>query len=305
MNTTELHIPSNKVRDIERYCLTTLHEQYPEGEIRSFINILFEAFLGWDTAHLLLHRDDTINQSDLLNFHWAVEDLKRYRPIQHIIGYTDFCSCRIGVGPEVLIPRPETEQLVNLLLHPDRDANYSESYSIVASNNSTNSHPCRILDLCTGSGCIAIALAKHLPNAQVEAIDISEEALMRAKANASTNNVTIDFRQADLLHWRANDWQDYDLIVSNPPYVLGTERLDHNVMDYEPHNALFVPENDPLLFYRTIAELAQQHLHGVLALEINENLGTETSNLLNSYGFKTTLLNDFRDKDRFIIATKH
>ena len=287
MNTTELHIPSNKVRDIERYCLDTLHELYPEGEIRSFINILFEAFLGWDTAHLLLHRDDTINQSDLLNFHWAVEDLKHYRPIQHIIGYTNFCDCRISVGPEVLIPRPETEQLVNIILQQPLP------------------HPCRILDLCTGSGCIAIALAKHIPDTQIQAIDISEQALLRAKENALSNKVDIEYRQADILHWENVKWQDYDLIVSNPPYVLETERLDHNVMDYEPHNALFVPENDPLLFYRAIAELAQQHLHGVLALEINENLGTETSDLLKSYGFKTTLLNDFRDKDRFIIATKH
>lgn len=287
LNTTDLHIPSNKVRDIERYCLDALNGLYPHEEIRSFINILFEAYLGWDTAHLLLHRDSTINQSDLLKFHWAVEDLKRYRPIQHIIGYTDFCDCRIGVGPEVLIPRPETEQLINLLLQKQHP------------------YPCRILDLCTGSGCIAIALAKHIPEAQVQAIDISEEALSHAKENAIANSVTIDFRQVDLLHWNATEWQDYDLIVSNPPYVLQSEQLDHNVMDYEPHQALFVPENDPLLFYRAIAELAQQHLHGLLALEINETLGAETCNLMKSYGFKPTLLKDFRDKDRFIIAMKH
>lgn len=286
MNTTELHIPTNKVRDIERYCLDALHGLYPHEEIRSFINMLFEAYLGWDTAHLLLHRDDTINQSDLLKFHWAVEDLKRHRPIQHIIGHTDFCDCRINVGPEVLIPRPETEQLVNMLLQKQLP------------------HPCRILDLCTGSGCIAIALAKHIPDAQVHAIDISEQALARAKDNASQNNVTIDFRQADILNWKTTKWQQYDLIVSNPPYVLQTEQLDRNVKDYEPHQALFVPDNDPLLFYRSIAELSQRYLHGILALEINETFGKETCDLLEKHGLKPALFKDFRDKDRFILSEK-
>lgn len=111
-NTTHMHIPSNRVRDIERYIRTELDELYPEGELRMFTQMLFEAYMGWSTAQLLLHRDDTINQSDLLKFHWAVEDLKQYRPIQHIIGYTDFCDCRIAVSPDVLIPRPETEEIV-------------------------------------------------------------------------------------------------------------------------------------------------------------------------------------------------
>ena len=115
MNTTDMRIPSNRVRDIERYMHAELDALYGEGEVGTFAAMLFEAFLGWDRTHLMLHCDGTIAQSDLLRFHWAVEDLKKYRPIQHIIGYTDFCGCRIHVSPDVLIPRPETEEMVSWL----------------------------------------------------------------------------------------------------------------------------------------------------------------------------------------------
>ena len=294
-NTTHMHIPSNRVRDIERYIRTELDELYPEGELRMFTQMLFEAYMGWSTAQLLLHRDDTINQSDLLKFHWAVEDLKQYRPIQHIIGYTDFCDCRIAVSLDVLIPRPETEEIVlraTELLN-DSGANVQEGI---------------FLDLCTGSGCIAIALAKQFPKAKVYAVDISTKALDLAQKNAERNHVAVEFVQSDILQETiALPCPTFDLIISNPPYIQEKERcnMERNVLEYEPSLALFVPDKDPLKFYRAIGLYALQHLtyKGLLILEINEHLGSATCQLLQSIGFVTQLLQDFRGKDRSIIAT--
>ena len=290
-----MHIPSNRVRDIERYIRTELDELYPEGELRMFTQMLFEAYMGWSTAQLLLHRDDTINQSDLLKFHWAVEDLKQYRPIQHIIGYTDFCDCRIAVSPDVLIPRPETEEIVlraTELLN-DSGANVQEG---------------NFLDLCTGSGCIAIALAKQFPKAKVYAVDISTKALDLAQKNAERNHVAVEFVQSDILQETiALPCPTFDLIISNPPYIQEKERcnMERNVLEYEPSLALFVPDKDPLKFYRAIGLYALQHLtyKGLLILEIDEHLGSATCQLLQSIGFVTQLLQDFRGKDRSIIAT--
>lgn len=290
MNTTNLHIPSNKVRDIERYILSELLQIYPEGELKTITRMLFEAFLGWDTTQFLLHRDDTINQSDLLRFHWAVEDLKNHRPIQHIIGYTQFCDCNIIVNQHVLIPRPETEEIVLRTIERLRPT-----------------PPASILDICTGSGCIAIALAHSFPEADITAIDISEEALKVAAHNAESNNTSIRFLHDDVFHPTLS-LQTYDLIISNPPYIPLSERssMDPNVTDHEPSIALFVPDNDPLCFYHRISEIATQHLshNGILVLEIHERYGNDTLELLHNKGFEATLLLDFRDRDRMVIAQK-
>ncbi|MCR4828310.1 MAG: peptide chain release factor N(5)-glutamine methyltransferase [Bacteroidales bacterium] len=297
MNTREMHIPSNKVRDIERYMLYELAAQYPEGEIRTFIRILFDAYLGWDTTQLLMHREESINQSDLLKFHWATEALKQRRPIQHIVGWADFCGLRIKVTPDTLIPRPETEEIVEWII-----------------KNKTNRQ--HIIDLCTGSGCIAIALKQRIREADIWAMDISEKALRVAQENAQTHNTGIHFLQGDLLKpgtWRPlHESQQtpctFDLIVSNPPYIREAERaaMDANVKDYEPALALFVPDSDPLRFYRAIAEFAQQHLsdEGTIVAEINEALGSETIQLFEKYGFATTIHEDFRGNPRMLEAEK-
>ena len=291
MNTTNMHIPSNRVRDIERYYLNELRGLYPEGELRMFVYMLFEAFLGWDKTHFLLHRDDTINQSDLLRFHWAAEDLKHYRPIQHIIGHTHFCGLRIDVSPEVLIPRPETEEIVTRLLQTPDFA------------------PATVLDLCTGSGCIAIALKHHFPTAEVTAIDLSPAALAVAQKNARQNNADIDFKQIDLLDPKqlSSLTNSYDLIISNPPYVMERERatMQRNVLEYDPSIALFVPDSDPLLFYRAIGQFAASHLNpsGLLVVEINQDLSDESALLLHESGFSTCLNHDFRGNPRSLVAT--
>ena len=268
MNTTDMHIPSNRVRDIERYVHTELAGRYPDGELRMFVYMLFEDFLGWDKTQLLLHRDDTINQSDLLRFHWAVEDLKPFRPIQHIIGHTDFCGLRIRVNPDVLVPRPETEEIVARLT------------DWLASRQTD--HPA-ILDLCTGSGCIAIALKHRFPSAQVTAVDISPAALAIARDNAAANHTDIHFVEVD---------------------VLDSIQLP-NVLNYDPALALFVPDSDPLRFYRAIGQYAATHLapQGLLALEINQALPDETAQLLQALGFDTQLHHDFRGNPRCITAS--
>ena len=294
MNTTDMHIPSNKVRDIERYFHTELAGLYPDSEITMFVRMLFEAFLGWSLTDLLLRRDDTVNQSDLLRFHWAAEDLKRFRPIQHIIGWTDFCGCRIEVDENTLIPRPETEEIVNWTI------SHNSQFTI-------HNSQIKILDLCTGSGCIAIALAKQWPDAEVWAVDISEKALAVAKRNAAANNVSINFLQTDIIHSTFSVLRSpFSLIISNPPYVMDKERaaMQPNVLEWEPQQALFVPDSDPLLFYRAIADIADKHLahDGLMVLEINESLGHETAQLFASRSFETAIHSDFRGKTRMLTA---
>lgn len=296
-----MHIPTNRVRDIERYFHTELSGLYPDTEIGTFVDILFEAYMGWNKAQLLLHRNDTINQSDLLRFHWAAEDLKQYRPIQYIVGHTDFCGLRLHVEPCVLIPRPETEEIVERITSPlERGATQWQGMP----------SPSTILDLCTGSGCIALALAAHFPEAKVYGVDVSPDAIAIAEGNASANNLRATFVQCDILHQEPSlPHSTFDLIVSNPPYVCDSERSDMspNVLGHEPALALFVPDDDPLRFYRAIGQYASKHLspNGVLVLEINEKLGNETCQLLQQQGFATTLHKDFRDKDRSITARKN
>ena len=293
MNTRNLRFRSNRVADIKALFHSELDHTYGHAEVEAFLLMLAGEYLGWDRVQWLLGQDNGIDQSDLLRFHWALEDLHRHRPIQHIIGHTDFCGCRIKVNTNVLIPRPETEEMTSLLI-----ARFATHGSFL-----------RILDLCTGSGCIAIALAKAFPQAVVTAVDISAEALTVARRNAAANNVDIIFEQADLLH-KHHGISDgaYDIIVSNPPYVRQSERaaMQPNVLDYDPHIALFVPDSDPLLFYRAIASTAQSTLadDGLLAVEINEALATETAALLCEHGLHPTLHTDFRGRNRWLSASR-
>ena len=291
MNTRNLRFRSNRVRDIMALFHEELDAVYCSGEVGVFLEMLFGAFLGWDKVRLLTSKEQTIDQSDLLRFHWALEDLKRQRPVQHIIGYTDFCGCRIKVTPDVLIPRPETEEMVNSLTPV----------------SSPTGEGRRILDLCTGSGCIAIALKKAFPQAEVTAVDVSEKALVIAKENAESNNTDINFIQADLLaHNYLLPTTHYSLIISNPPYVRESERaqMAANVLDYDPSLALFVPDDDPLRFYKAIANIAKDHLapQGMVVVEINEALADETCDVLRGIGLLPTVHTDFRGKSRWVSA---
>ena len=278
------------MRDIIGLFHEELDGIYGGGEVGVFVEMLFEAFLGWDKVRLLTSRKETIDQSDLLRFHWALEDLRQSRPIQHIIGYTDFCGCRIAVSPDVLIPRPETEEIVNWTIN---------KFSILNSQFS-------ILDLCTGSGCIAIALKKAFPASYVTAVDVSPEALEIARQNAKNNGVEVRFMERDVLNGVDGLNGSYGLIVSNPPYVRDSERaqMAANVLDYDPALALFVPDDDPLRFYRAIATIAQNHLaeNGQVVVEINEDLAEETCAVFKAQGFTPKVHTDFRGKSRWISA---
>ena len=289
MNTRNLRFRSNRVRDIIALFHEELDVLYSSGEVDAFIEILFEEYLGWDRVKLLLNREMSIDQSDLLRFHWALEDLNKYHPIQHIVGHTDFCGCRISVSPDVLVPRPETEEIVNW----------------VVNQFSTLNSQLSILDLCTGSGCIAIALKRAFPQAEVTAVDLSDKALVIARQNADNNNVAINFVHDDVLdpQFRIQN-SKFNIIISNPPYVMEKERslMRRNVLDYDPAMALFVPDDDPLRFYRAIATIARQNLtpDGQLVVEINEALADETCAVLE--GFNIKVHNDFRGRPRWISA---
>lgn len=293
-----MRIASNKIKDVIRFFREELHGLYDEAEIETFIAFCFEDFINVKRFEISLKANDTISESELLKFNFAVKELKKHKPIQHILGKADFYGLKFIVSKNVLIPRQETEELVQLVIKENQyNSILDTSYSI--------------LDIGTGSGCIAIALKKNIPDAGIYAIDVSEEALMIAEQNAELNNVNINFIKQDILSSvLANELfkKTLDLIVSNPPYIRELERkqMSANVLNYEPHLALFVPDDNPLIFYKGIANFAIKHLkpQGKLYLEINEYFGEETKELLEKKGFKdVVLIKDINGKNRILRAS--
>ena len=265
-----------------------LKDFYPEGEVKAFTRLLLEKVAGWTLTDILTHDDLELSDEQTLFIHQAVERLKEHEPIQYILGETEFCGMRLWIDNRVLIPRPETAELIDWIVE--------------TVHHSTPA----ILDIGTGSGCIAIALANKFRQATVTGFDISLDALHAAHENAELNNVLIRFFHVNILktaHWEGT----FDVIVSNPPYVMNSERenMEENVLNHEPEIALFVTDEDPLIFYRHIGQFAAQHLNedGQLFLEINQALGKETVQLLKEIGFKTVeLRKDLSGKNRLIRA---
>ena len=275
------------IQDFKRHFFLELSNLYPETEIQSFFTILVEYKLHLSRIQLALEHNFELDNDDLDFLRNALMKLKNQIPIQYIVGETAFYGLMFKVDKNVLIPRPETEELVEWILQ-----------------NHKNSNSLKILDIGTGSGCIAISLAKNLPNAEVSAIDISAEALNVAKNNAAMNQVKVDFILADILKIEKLA-TNFNIIVSNPPYVRELEKsqMQQNVLSNEPHIALFVKDENPLLFYDKIAELAKKHLtkNGVLYFEINQYLGEEMDELLKSKGFKNIeLKKDIYGVDRMV-----
>ncbi len=280
------------IKNYKTTFLLELSSLYDEKEIESFFYLILEKLHGLKRIDLALKPETVIDGIHLKQWKSIVSDLKSYKPIQYILGETEFYGLPFLVNENVLIPRPETEELVQLII--------SKNLKIQQSNNLT------ILDIGTGSGCIPIALKKNLPNAEVYAIDISEKALATAKKNAELNNVEVHFMLKDILETQDLE-ESFDIIVSNPPYVRHLEKaeINPNVLQFEPHLALFVEDNDALLFYRKIAELAKKNLNpnGQLYFEINQYLGKETVALVESFGFKNVMLvKDIYGNDRMISA---
>lgn len=269
--------------------LLELKDEYPPEEIHSIFFLLTEYFLGFTRLDLALTPDKELSHQELQEFKKALTRLKKNEPVQYITGKTEFFGSTFLVNKNVLVPRPETEELVQWILD---DYKYS-SKSI------------KILDIGTGSGCIAISMAKHLPDAKISAIDISKEALLTARENARHNKVQIEFIQADIL--QLDNLKEYDLIVSNPPYVRELEKLQmkKNVLEHEPSLALYVEDEDPLIFYKKITKLAKEGLNagGNLYFEINQYLGWETELLLKKEGFSTGLKKDIFGNDRMLKGT--
>jgi release factor glutamine methyltransferase len=281
------------IKDYKITFLKELSSLYDENEIESFFYLVLESFHNMKRIDLALNPEMEMDAMQFLRWESVQVELKRHKPIQYILGETEFYGLPFLVNENVLIPRPETEELVELILKEEEKEKREEG-------------KVRILDIGTGSGCIPIALKMKLPNAEVYAIDISEKALATAKKNAELNKVEVHFMLKNILE--AEDLeQQFDIIVSNPPYVRNLEKaeINPNVLAFEPHLALFVEDNDALLFYRKITQLAIKHLNpdGKLYFEINHYLGKETIALVESYGFNNVkLIKDIYSNNRMISA---
>jgi len=268
-----------------------LREHYPDSEALALAKMLLVEAFGFSTLELYGGKDKEISGKRLDVLNEMIARLKKNEPIQYVIGAEVFCGWTFEVNENVLIPRPETQELVRWI-----EADWKSDA------------PCRILDVGTGSGCIAISLSKLLEGAEVEAWDISEGALRVARRNADRNEAQVFFRWVDVLKACTEDCR-YDVIVSNPPYITESEKQDMeaNVLDWEPHTALFVPDADPLLFYRRIAELGVSMLNegGALYFEINRAYGEETVRMLEGLGYKQIeLRKDNWGNDRMIKANR-
>ncbi len=265
---------------------------YPPEEIESFIMLLFEHLLGIDRTAYLLRKNERIGEGERKRIEQVVERLKCEEPIQYILGEAEFYGLPFKVAPEVLIPRPETEELVDRVIRENKQA------------------APRVLDIGTGSGCIAITLGHNIAGSVVTAIDISSKAIKIAQDNAKVNGVAVEFIHADILQWQQLKIdRRFDIIVSNPPYVRYSEqaKMKRNVLGYEPGTALFVEDNDPLLFYRAIADFGKQYLveGGSLYFEINEAFGTTVAAMLKEKGYiRVEVIRDINGKDRMIRCRK-
>ena len=278
----------------KRHFTEVLTVKFPQREAEQLMRILLEDLFGIDLKRQLMNPELRIDEFQYFQLEQAVKRLLAGEPVQYVTGMARFGDLLIKVSPSVLIPRPETEEMVQ---------------RICASV--PKEKPMRIWDIGTGSGCIAIALAKHFENAEVIAFDVSEEALQMAMENAESNGTKVVFVQDDILNPTSGFFaQPVDLVVSNPPYVCDSERaaMEANVLDWEPETALFVPDDDPLLFYRQILALSKNQLNpnGQIWFEINERMGEEVLSLCREMGFpKAEILEDFAGKPRVCRACRN
>ncbi|MCM5663789.1 peptide chain release factor N(5)-glutamine methyltransferase [Galbibacter mesophilus] len=286
-----------KLGELRQQFREELQSIYRIEEVNAYFNWLCEHYLDYKSFEVVQNIQTVLSDEKISVLQKALADLKNEKPIQQILGKAYFYGLELMVNEHTLIPRPETEELVDWII---KDFKGAERLNI--------------LDIGTGSGCIPIALAKNIPNARVCAIDISEEALKVAKTNAKNNNAQITFAKADVLNIDKlkvifPHIQHFDVIVSNPPYVRELEKseMKNNVLVYEPATALFVTDNEPLIFYKKIAKLAKENLssQGVLYFEINQYLGREMQSLVREQGFNNIILkNDLFGNERMLKAQK-
>lgn len=271
--------------NVIKHIKSELSALYNQSEVESFVSLLLYKIGKIDSVQRLISDNIIFSHEQMIRLNDAIARLKKYEPIQYILGETEFYGLTLKTDSRALIPRPETEELVDWILHEYPNAQ-------------------TVLDICTGSGCIAIGVATQLPASKVDAIDISCDAIDLAKENADLNNTKIHFYQADILS-TDNLPQKYDIIVSNPPYITISEKTDMmpNVLDYEPDLALFVANENPIVFYKKIADLATTYLNenGMLFVEINRKFGNDIVSFLRDKGFHNIVLKkDISGNDRFI-----
>ena len=279
------------MRSTIQYIQNELAGLYHPTEISGFVRLILESVYDLSFTEQKVNQDRKFPEKEKNRVYEIVARLRNHEPIQFILGEAWFYGLRLKVQPGVLVPRPETEELVNIILKSGLQGGS------------------RVLDIGTGSGAIALALKNECPDATVEGIDVSETALKVASENARMNQLNVHFYLRDVLNWKASNWSAYDLIVSNPPYVRESEKdfMEPNVLLHEPETALFVDDADPLLFYRAIAAFSKVHLKkgGSLFFEINEYLGTEMKALLNEFDFKQIELHkDINGRDRIMYGRK-
>ena len=279
------------LKQIRFHLLSELRQIYTENESDSIVRLVME-HLGYPLSVSLREPDIIPASSVHAQINDIVTDIHTGSPIQYILGYTYFCDLKIEVDKQVLIPRPETEEMVEHIKVRTKDPIH------------------RIIDLGTGSGCIALALKQCFPDAEVWGTDLSQEALRVASENGRKNSLQVNWNEMDLLSSHSlEESQLFDLVVSNPPYVMNSERemMARNVTEFEQESALFVADDDPLIFYSAIASFCRIHLadRGEIWVEINEQLGSETASLFKKEGFsKVHILRDIHEKDRYINARR-
>lgn len=291
-----MKIATNKLSDLYAFYKTELLTVYDEDELYAIFELVCEHYLGFSKTDTKLKFNENLNQSDVLKIYDTAKALKTGAPVQYILGEADFYNLKFNVNSSTLIPRPETEELVDLII----------KQSLITHNSSLIS----ILDIGTGSGCIPITLKKNLPHATVTGIDISEKALEVAKSNALKNKVDVEFLKVDILSLFNIKHSKFNIIISNPPYVLNSEakQMDARVLEHEPHVALFVEDNDPIIFYKRIIDLCAEFLEekGFLYFELNPLYAIDVKNYANAskiFNF-TEILNDMSGKQRFLKAQK-
>lgn len=283
------------IKDLKQYFFDELIAIHGQDEVESFFFILTEYLHNLKRIDLFLNPNFEISEAEVQKWEAIISELKTEKPIQYIIGETWFYDSKFYVNEHTLIPRSETEELVDWIVETE--------------NRNDKREKLAILDIGTGTGCIPISLKKNIPQSEISAIDVSEEALEIARKNAELNQVEINFILQNILE--TDDLkQQFDIIVSNPPYVRNLEKqeIKKNVLEFEPHLALFVEDTDALLFYRKIAQLALKNLtpNGLLFFEINQYLGKETVELLENLGFKNIeLKKDIYGNDRMIKCSKY
>jgi release factor glutamine methyltransferase len=284
-------LPNNKIGTLKEFALQRIGEVYEAREARNVVNELFRHYLNLSAADMVVKANDTVSESQMLLIYKAAKRIAQHEPLQYVLGSSYFFGMDLYVNNSVLIPRPETEELVRWIIE-----------TIKPNNHSVHS----VLDIGTGSGAIALALKKAQSSWNVCGVDVSKEALQVAERNSTELQLEVEWKEVDILEGNLPEG-NWNTIVSNPPYITVSEgsEMRASVVQHEPHLALFVPENDPLLFYRRILELANNcETVKQVFFEIHENYASETLALGLSLGWKGELKKDMQGKERMLLFTK-